>query len=46
MKSLSPKLNGRFLSHNPTGELVKVITKVITNKKNKSYESNSRKNPS
>ena len=44
MKSIPSKLNGRFLAHNPTGELVRVITKVITNKKNKSYESKSRAN--
>jgi hypothetical protein len=44
MKSIPPKLHGRFLAHNPTGELVRVITKVITNKKNKSYESKSRAN--
>ena len=36
----------RYLAHNPTGELLWVITKLIKNKKNKSYESNSRKNSS
>lgn len=44
MESLKPKLNGKYLAHNPTGELVKVITKVIKYKKNKSYETKSRTN--
>jgi hypothetical protein len=46
MRSLPPKSRLRHLTHNPTGELIWVITKAIKKIKNKSYESKSRKNPS
>jgi len=39
------KSRTRYIAHNPTGELLWAITKAIKNKKNKSYESNSRTNP-
>ena len=42
---LPRKSRTRYIAHNPTGELVWVITKYIKNKQNKSYESNSRTNP-
>ena len=46
MKSIPLRSRLRHLAHNPTGELLWAITKAIKNKKNKSYESNSRKNSS
>jgi hypothetical protein len=40
------KSRTRYIAHNPTGKLMWIITKYIKTKINKSYEFNSRKNPS
>jgi hypothetical protein len=39
MKSIPPKSRLRYLAHNPTGELVKVITKEVKRKLELSKES-------
>ena len=44
MKALPPKSNLRYIAHNPTAHLIEVLNKSCKNKKNKSYESNSKSN--
>ena len=44
MKAIPSKSKLKHIAHNPTGELVRIITEILKNKKNTGYESNSRTN--